>query len=58
LTIDSLTEKGELMLRVPNLVMRKLYEARLAGLLLPDPQERDEVKLAANSLYQKEISIP
>ena len=58
LTIDSLTEKGELMLRVPNLVMRKLYEARLAGLLLPDPQERDEVKMAANALYQKEISIP
>jgi hypothetical protein len=53
LTIDSLTEEGELLLRVPNVVMQKLYVERLAELLLPDSQERDDGKLAARTLYQK-----
>jgi hypothetical protein len=53
LTIDALTAEGELCLRVPNVVMQKLYVERLAELLLPDPQERDEGKLAARTLYQK-----
>jgi hypothetical protein len=53
LTITNLTVEGELVLRVPNIVMQKLYVERLALLLLPDPQERDEGKLAAKALYQK-----
>ena len=53
LTIDALTTEGELTLCVPNVVMQKLYVERLALLLLPDPQERDEGKLAAKALYQK-----
>ncbi|MGD9972937.1 MAG: AAA family ATPase [Desulfatirhabdiaceae bacterium] len=53
LTIADLTPEGELVLRVPNVVMQKLYVERLALLLLPDPQERDQGKLAAKALYQK-----
>jgi hypothetical protein len=53
LTIDALTTEGELTLCVPNVVMQKLYVERLALLLLPDPQTRDEGKLAARTLYQK-----
>jgi hypothetical protein len=53
LTIDSLTEEGELLLSVPNVVMQKLYVERIAELLLPDSQERDDGKLAARTLYQK-----
>jgi len=53
LTINDLTAEGELVLRVPNVVMQKLYVEQLALLLLPDPQERDEGKLAAKALYQK-----
>ncbi len=37
LTIDSLTEKGELMLRVPNRLMQKLYVKLLAGNHSPPP---------------------
>jgi hypothetical protein len=48
-----LTAEGELVLRVPNVVMQKLYVERLALLLLPDPRERDAGKLAARTLYQK-----
>ena len=53
LTIDDVTAEGELVLRVPNVVMQKLYVERLALLLLPNPQERDTGKLAARILYQK-----
>ena len=53
LTIDALTTEGELTLCVPNVVMQKLYVERLSLLLLPDPQKRDEGKMAARTLYQK-----
>uniref|UniRef100_A0A7C4MPV0 AAA family ATPase n=1 Tax=Desulfatirhabdium butyrativorans TaxID=340467 RepID=A0A7C4MPV0_9BACT len=53
LTISDMTEEGELVLKVPNLVMRKLYVERLSELLLPNPQERDEGILAAKEVYQK-----
>jgi Predicted AAA-ATPase len=41
----------ERQLRIPNLVMRKLYVERLQALLLPD-LERDEAREAAGSVYQ------
>ena len=53
LTIKDLTDNGEIALKVPNLVMRKLYVERLQTMLLPAPSERDDGILAAKQLYQK-----
>jgi len=52
LSQDTITPQGKLLLKVPNLVMRKLYVERLAELLLPDSGIRDEGKLAAEQVYQ------
>ncbi|WP_045221609.1 AAA family ATPase [Desulfonatronum thioautotrophicum] len=52
LSLDGRTPDGELLLRVPNLVMRKLYVEQIAEMLLPDPMRRDEGKDAAKQLYQ------
>jgi hypothetical protein len=52
LSLEGRTPDGELLLRVPNLVMRKLYVERIAEMLLPDPMRRDEGKDAAKQLYQ------
>ncbi len=52
LSQDTITPQGKLVLKVPNLVMRKLYVERLAELLLPNPLVRDEGKLAAEQVYQ------
>ncbi len=52
LSQDTITPQGKLVLKVPNLVMRKLYVERLAELLLPNPGVRDEGKLAAEQVYQ------
>jgi hypothetical protein len=43
------TELGKLTLRVPNLVVRKLYVERLRDLLLPDRRQHDAVFLAAET---------
>ncbi len=42
---------GKLQLRIPNLVMRKLYVERLQALLLPQ-SEQNQVQQAAETLYQ------
>jgi hypothetical protein len=52
LSLDTVTPQGKLVLKVPNLVMRKLYVERLAELLLPNPLIRDEGKIAAEQVYQ------
>ncbi len=52
LSQNTITPQGKLVLKVPNLVMRKLYVERLAELLLPNPLVRDEGKLAAEKVYQ------
>jgi len=52
LSLEGRTDLGKLTLRVPNLVMRKLYVEQIAEMLLPDPLRRDEGKLAAEKLYQ------
>jgi hypothetical protein len=52
LSQDTITEQGKLVLKVPNLVMRKLYVERIAELLIPNPQVRDEGKHAAERVYQ------
>lgn len=53
LTIDEETEKGELILRVPNLVTRSLYVERIQQMLLPEPVDRDDGVFAAKQLYTK-----
>jgi len=53
LTIDGLTDAGEIALTVPNLVMKKLYVERLQLMLLPEPWERDDGFEAAKKLYQE-----
>lgn len=46
------TNLGKLTLRVPNLVVRKLYVERLRDLLLPDRRQHDTAFLAAETFYQ------
>ncbi len=50
LTLNGETDKGNLRLIVPNLVMRKLYVERLQEILLPEPVERDAGVLAAKQV--------
>jgi len=51
LTMEGETDRGELSLRVPNLVMRGLYVTRIQRMLLPEPADRDEGVTAAKALY-------
>ena len=53
LTIDDETEKGKLILSVPNLVTQGLYVERIQQMLLPEPVDRDDGVLAAEQLYAK-----
>lgn len=46
------TPFGELILRIPNLVIRKLYAERLREMLLPDGRNQDAGRQAAQALYQ------
>ena len=50
LTTEGETDKGELALRVPNLVMRGLCIGRILHMLLPEPGDRDDGILAAKAL--------
>jgi hypothetical protein len=52
LTLDGKTPYGELILQIPNLVVRKLYVERIREMLLPDMDEEMGQK-AAQALYQK-----
>ncbi len=58
LTLNGETEKGELRLQVPNLVMRQLYLERIQEMLLPDPVDRDEGIFAATELYKNGNMTP
>lgn len=52
LTLEGgLTKDGELILRIPNLVMEQLYAERLLRMLLPDATHRDLGQTAAKALY-------
>lgn len=53
LTLAGYTEYRELELRIPNLVVRKLYVERIRDMLLPDAQEQDAGRNAARALYQR-----
>jgi len=52
LTFGGRTVFGELILKIPNLVVRELYVACLQDMLLPDAQDKDEGRQAARTLYQ------
>ncbi len=53
LTLNDLSEHGELRLRIPNLVIQGLYAGQLAEFLLPDARDRDAGTKAAEALYQR-----
>jgi len=53
LTLTGETEKLQLILKVPNLVIHSLYVERVQRMMLPDPVVRDRGKLAAEKAYQE-----
>ena len=53
LTLTGETEKLQLILKVPNLVIHSLYVERVQRMMLPDPVIRDRGKLAAEKVYQE-----
>ena len=53
LTIAGDTEDLQVILKVPNLVMKSLYVKRIQKMLLPEPEDRDDGKEAAKLVYQK-----
>ncbi|MGH9840906.1 MAG: AAA family ATPase [Blastocatellia bacterium] len=52
LTLAGRGALGKLLLKIPNLVMRRLYVERLQELLLPGQQERAEAQTIAENFYQ------
>ncbi|MBF0209434.1 MAG: AAA family ATPase [Desulfamplus sp.] len=53
LTISGQTINAELKLKVPNVIMKRLYVERIHEMLLPEPENRDMGRDAAKLLYQK-----
>ena len=58
LTIAGDTEDLKVILKVPNLVMKSLYVERIQKMLLPEPEDRDDGKLAAEKVYEKGEMAP
>jgi len=52
LSLAGETDFGELVLKIPNLVVRKLYVERIRDMFLPDFQDQKESQQAAKTLYQ------
>jgi len=53
LTLAGETSQGDIILKVPNLVMQGLYVDRVQKMLLPEPEDRDDGEFAAKYVYQK-----
>ena len=53
LTLTGENSSGDILLKVPNLVIQGLYVERVQRMLLPEPGKRDAGKFAAKLLYQK-----
>nr|VFK31572.1 MAG: Predicted AAA-ATPase [Candidatus Kentron sp. MB]VFK32668.1 MAG: Predicted AAA-ATPase [Candidatus Kentron sp. MB]VFK77525.1 MAG: Predicted AAA-ATPase [Candidatus Kentron sp. MB] len=53
LTLGGMTPFGELILRIPNLVIRKLYAEQIQEMLLPEAEEGEMARRAAQALYQR-----
>jgi len=58
LTIAGETEELQVILKVPNLVMKSLYVERIQKMLLPEPEDRDDGREAAKLVYQKGEMAP
>jgi len=58
LTVAGDTEDLEVILKVPNLVMKSLYVERIQKMLLPEPGDRDDGRDAAKRVYQKGEMAP
>ncbi|MEK8015272.1 MAG: AAA family ATPase [Candidatus Parabeggiatoa sp.] len=52
LTFDGYTRSGELILKIPNLVMQKLYIEQLQDLFLPDWTAKEQVRRITQQFYQ------
>nr|VFJ62166.1 MAG: PD-(D/E)XK nuclease superfamily protein [Candidatus Kentron sp. DK] len=52
LTHGGMTPFGELILRIPNLVIRRLYAESIRELFLPDGKDGDMARRVAKTLYQ------
>lgn len=52
LTLAGRNEQAELILRIPNLVIRRLYADRLRQVFLPSGRSQDQGKDAGKALYQ------
>nr|VFK10244.1 MAG: Predicted AAA-ATPase [Candidatus Kentron sp. LPFa] len=52
LTLGGRSPFGDLVLRIPNLVIRKLYAEQIREMLLPKGKELDMASRAAQALYQ------
>ncbi|MDU9047223.1 MAG: AAA family ATPase [Candidatus Electrothrix sp. Rat3] len=53
LTIGGKDDFGKTVLKIPNLVIRKLYAERIRDSLLPDNQSMETARQAAEALYQQ-----
>ncbi|WP_256091490.1 AAA family ATPase [Candidatus Thiosymbion oneisti] len=53
LTLGGVTPFGELILTIPNLVIRKLYAEQIQEMLLPEARAGDLARRAAEALYQR-----
>jgi hypothetical protein len=53
LTMGGDTPLGEIILRIPNLVIRKLYVEQIQDMMLPDFTSREDARHSAQALYQK-----
>ena len=53
LTLAGENPEGDVVLKVPNLVIQSLYVERVQRMLLPEPGDRDDGKFAAKQVYQK-----
>ena len=53
LTLGGMAPFGELILTIPNLVIRKLHAESIKELLLPEGKEGDLARRAAKALYQR-----
>ena len=53
LTLAGENPEGDVVLKVPNLVIQSLYVERVQRMLLPEPGDRDDGEFAAKQVYQK-----
>ena len=53
LTLAGETPEGDMLLKVPNLVIQSLYVERVQRMLLPGPDDRDDGQFVAKQVYQK-----